>query len=86
MKQASGNSWTSRDQNIEAFDALFEKFADSIIVISYKKFGVPSIDTLIRMLKRHGRKVRSRSRHYKYALNHQNGEAKLNREVIAHRE
>jgi len=34
------------------------------------------------MLKRHGKKVRTHSQHYKYALNHQNGEAKLNREVI----
>jgi len=82
MKQTYTNRWISRDQNAKVFDALFEKFAKSIIVVSYKKFGVPSIDTLIRMLKRHGKRVRSHSRHYKYALNHQNGEAKLNREVV----
>ena len=82
MKRTDTDRWIDRDQNRKAFDALFEKFAESIIVVSYKKFGVPSIETLIRMLKRHGKKVRSRSRHYKYALNHQNGEAKLNREVI----
>lgn len=82
MKQTCTNRWINRDQNTKAFDALFEKFSKSIIVVSYKKFGVPSIETLIRTLKRHGKKVRSHSRHYKYALNHQNGEAKLNREVI----
>lgn len=82
MKQTHTNRWTIRDQNRKAFDVLFDKFAESIIVVSYKKFGIPSIDTLIRILKRHGKRVRSRSRHYKYALNHQNGEAKLNREVI----
>jgi len=82
LKQTYANKWINCDQNTKAFDALFEKFAESIIVVSYKKFGVPSIDTLIRMLKRHGKRVRSHSRHYKYALNHQNGEAKLNREVI----
>lgn len=81
MKPRS-NEWIDPDRNSEAFDALFEKFKGSIIVVSYKKFGVPSIDTLLRMFKRHGRKVRSRSRHYIYALNHQNGSAELNREVL----
>ena len=76
------NDWVNPEANSEAFDALFEKFKRSIIVVSYKKFGTPSIDTLIRMFRRHGRKVRSRSRHYKYALNHQNGSAELNREVL----
>jgi hypothetical protein len=82
MKPERSNDWIDRDNHSKAFDALFEKYAKSIIVVSYKKFGVPSIDTLVRMLKRHGRKVRSHSRHYKYALNHQNGEAKLNREFL----
>jgi adenine-specific DNA methylase len=82
MKQSCSNKWINREQNIKAFDALFEKFAKSIIVVSYKKFGIPCIETLIRMLKGHGKKVRTHSRHYKYALNHQNGEAKLNREVV----
>lgn len=81
MKRRS-NDWVDPEKNGAAFDALFEKFRQSIIVVSYKKFGVPSIDTLIRMFKRHGRKVQSRSRHYKYALNHQNGSAELNREVL----
>ena len=81
MKPRS-NEWIDLDRNSRAFDALFEKFKRSIIVVSYKKFGVPSIDTLLRVFRRHGRKVRSRSRHYKYALNHQNGSAELNREVL----
>ena len=76
------NDWVNPEANSEAFDALFEQFKRSTIVVSYKKFGTPSIDTLIRMFRRHGRKVRSRSRHYKYALNHQNGSAELNREVL----
>ncbi len=82
IKQTCINKWVNRGQNIKAFDTLFEKFAESVFVVSYKKFGTPSISTLIRMLKRHGKRVRSRSRHYKYALNRQNGDAKLNREVI----
>jgi adenine-specific DNA methylase len=82
MKASRPNIWADGNRRVEALDALFETFKDSTLVISYKRFGVPSIDTLVKMLKRHGRKVRSFSRHYKYALNHQNGEAHLNREVL----
>lgn len=82
MKRDQPDSWAEPNRRIEVLNALFEKFKASTLVLSYKRFGVPSIDTLIRMLKRHGRKVRSHSRHYKYALNHQNGSANLNREVL----
>jgi adenine-specific DNA-methyltransferase len=82
MKRLCPNDWIDPEKNSKAFDALFETFKGSIIVVSYKKYGVPSINTLIRMFKKHGRRVRSRSRHYKYALNHQNGSAELNREVL----
>jgi adenine-specific DNA-methyltransferase len=82
MKRDQQDLWANPNKRIEALNALIEKFKASTLVISYKRFGVPSIDTLIRMLKRHGKKVRSHSRHYKYALNHQNGSAILNREVL----
>jgi adenine-specific DNA-methyltransferase len=82
LKELSPNEWIDRSKQAQALDALFEKFDDSIIVLSYKKFGVPSIETLVKMLKKHGKKVHSHSRHYKYALNHQNGTAALNREVL----
>jgi adenine-specific DNA-methyltransferase len=82
MKEAKPDSWCDPKKRIEVLDALFEKFRASTLVVSYKRFGVPSIETLIKMLKRHGKKVQSHSRHYKYALNHQNGSADLNREVL----
>lgn len=82
FKDTGSNPWIDFNKQAATFDCLLEKFSKSIIAVSYKKFGVPSIDTLIKMFKRHGRRVRSHSRHYIYALNHQNGEAKLNREVL----
>jgi adenine-specific DNA-methyltransferase len=82
MKCKRNDSWAKPNHRLALLDKLFDKFKHSTLVLSYKRFGVPSIDTLVRMLKRHGRKVRSRSRHYKYALNHQNGSACLNREVL----
>lgn len=67
---------------LESFEILFDKFRNSIIVVSYKKGGTPSIETLVRLLKRIKNNVSTKSLHYKYALNHQNGDAKNNREVL----
>lgn len=66
----------------ESFENLFYKFQKSKIVLSYKKGGTPSIDTLVKLLKKFKPNVTTRSLHYKYALNHQNGDAKNNREVL----
>jgi len=74
--------WIDPKQNTIAFEQLFEKYAGSMFVVSYKKYGSPSIDTLVRMLKRRGKKVNVHTKHYKYALNQQNGSAKLNRECL----
>ena len=74
--------WADPERNGAAFENLFDKFAGSIVAISYKKYGRPSIDTLVRMLKRRGKKVSVHTRHYNYALNQQNGSAKLNRECL----
>src|SRR5690606_12206873 len=64
----------------KTFENLIEKFQDSTIVLSYKKGGIPSIDYLIKLMKRHKKRVYTQSQHYKYALNKQNGDAKKNRE------
>jgi adenine-specific DNA-methyltransferase len=67
---------------IKTFDKLIGRFKDSIIVISYKFGGIPSIDELTKILHKYKRKIRIYDRHYKYALNNQNGNAILNREYI----
>jgi adenine-specific DNA methylase len=76
------NRWIDKNKIFKSYDLLFEKFKNSTIVISYKKGGLPSIDFLRDKLKEHGRKVRMHTCHYKYALNHQNGTAEKNREVL----
>ena len=66
----------------EDFEELVVKFRKSKIVISYKKGGVPSINHLVKLVKKVKGNAHTASLHYKYALNHQNGNAKLNREVL----
>lgn len=69
-----------RDNINDTFEELISKFRDSIIVLSYKKGGSPSIETLVRIMKRYKTRVYTRSLEYVYALNRQNG--KDNREVL----
>ncbi len=76
------NPWIDPQRNKEALDILVDNFPQSIIVISYKRFGHPSIEGLKDILKRHGRETEMHSRRYSYALNHQNGQALRNREVL----
>jgi adenine-specific DNA-methyltransferase len=66
----------------EKIDNLFEKFRNSTIMLSYKIGGIPSVDEIENLLKKYKRRVFTVSLHYKYALNKQNGNAALNREVL----
>jgi adenine-specific DNA methylase len=72
----------SEYQIFETIEEILHKFRKSIIVLSYKKGGTPSIDTLRKMMKKFKKEVYTTSMHYKYALNNQNGNALKNREVL----
>lgn len=76
------NPWIDTNKNSMALGNLLEKHRASAIAISCKKYGRPSIETIVRLLKRLGKQVSVHTRHYKYALNQQNGSAKLNRECL----
>ena len=82
LKCEVANDWCDPNKSIRSFDDLLGKFPSSIVAISYRKHGTPSLPTLVNLLKRHGRRVETFTRHYKYALNHQNGDAKFNREAL----
>jgi len=60
--------WTQPARIASAFEAVFERWKDSILVVSYRSDGVPSIEELKRLLQRHKRSVTVRARDYQYAL------------------
>ncbi|HEY9166631.1 MAG TPA: DNA adenine methylase [Candidatus Kryptonia bacterium] len=80
--QEDGKSDFGLDDIHLTFERMLERFKGSKIVLSYKKSGAPSIEYICRLLKKLGKKVYTRSIHYSYALNHQNGDAKKNREYL----
>lgn len=64
------------------FERLIKKFRRSIIVLSYRYGGTPTIDELSQMMLKYKEHLRVYDRHYKYALNKQNGNVALNREYL----
>ncbi len=61
--------WTNRKAIYGAFDRLFRRFRESILVVSYRSDGIPSESELVSMLRRYKREVRvERFGRYKYVL------------------
>lgn len=48
--------WTDKDNISTGFCRLIERFKNSIIVFSYRSNGIPSIESLISLLEKHGRR------------------------------
>jgi len=62
------NVWVGHKTAIKAFERLFGKFQDSIIVVSYRSPGIPSKSALKTLLEQYKKNVRVHSRYCKYAL------------------
>ena len=82
FKKEFDNSGFDKKNINNSIDKLFKKFQFSIIVFSYKIGGIPSIDDIKEIMCRYKKNVFTEDKHYKYALNNQNGDARFNREVL----
>ena len=61
--------WCDRKSIREAFDRIFRRFSDSILVVSYRDNGIPSPKELIELLSRYKRHVCSANNtEYRYVL------------------
>jgi adenine-specific DNA methylase len=61
--------WTDKRKITSAFDQLFRKFRDSILVVSYRADGIPSISDLVSLLRQYKSHVQELDRtEYKYVL------------------
>jgi len=76
--KASKSIWTDQNRILSGFDRLFSKFRDSILVISYRADGIPSIGQLKALLGKYKLNVEeSRRKNYKYVLSTNNSEEVL---------
>lgn len=67
--KGNGSVWINKNRIHSAFDLLFKKFQNSILVVSYRADGIPSIKELLNLLKKYKQNVNELKRkNYKYVL------------------
>lgn len=71
------NEWCNKNHIHRAFEKLFDKYRESILVVSYRDDGIPMIDELEMMLKKIEKKVRVEKLNYKYVLSNNNSKEVL---------
>ncbi len=71
------NEWCNKGEIQEAFERLFKKFQDSILVVSYRYNGVPTISELVDILKRYKTSTEIKKLDYKYVLSNGNSKEVL---------
>ena len=71
------SEWCNKGEIHGAFARLFDKFKNSILVVSYRDDGTPTISELADMLKKHKKSVEIKKLNYKYVLS--NGNTKIGR-------
>jgi adenine-specific DNA-methyltransferase len=63
------SAWSDPRRSETAFGELFEKYQKSILVVSYRSDGIPSVETLIDLLRKYKKKVKAvHYGEYKYVL------------------
>lgn len=60
--------WEDKNKITQAFNDLFDKFKESIIVVSYRDDEIPSINQIENMLKDLNKKITIYRESYQYAL------------------
>ena len=73
--RSNGSVWTNKNEILHAFDKLFKKFRDSILVVSYRSDGIPSVEEMENLLKRYKKNiVELKRKEYKYVLSNNHSE------------
>ncbi len=72
------SAWNDKKLILNAFDLLFEKFKNSILVVSYRSDGIPSISELEDVMRKYKDDVKDvKRKKYKYVLSNKESEEVL---------
>ena len=65
----NGSDWSRKEKIESAFESLINQFQDSILAISYRSDGIPSIERITDILKKYGKEISiHESKEMKYVL------------------
>lgn len=73
--------FSTRDGAFNAFDSLFSKFSDSILIVSYSSNSIPTQDDMVALMKKYKKHVEVIPIDYKYSFGNQK-EAKTHRNSV----
>ena len=73
----SKDGWCDKRKIYKAFRKLFMQYRDSILVISYRDNGIPTIEELVEMLKKWKKSIEVKKIDYKYVLSNRNSKEVL---------
>jgi len=71
------NEWCNKGEIHQAFEKLFKKFKDSILIVSYRDDGTPTVNELVRMLKKYKKNIELKKLDYRYVLSNGNSKEVL---------
>ena len=71
------NEWCNKGEIHNAFEKLFHKFQESILVVSYRDDGTPTIAEFVEMLKKYKDSIEVKKLDYKYVLSNGNSKEVL---------
>ena len=71
------SEWCCKGEIHQAFERLFHKFRDSIMVVSYRDNGTPTINELVGMLEKYKKHIELKKLDYKYVLSNGNSKEVL---------
>lgn len=74
LKGKGENPWTKKKKIHSKFESVFKKFQDSVIVVSYRNDGSPTIEKLAELLSTYKNNVETHKISHKYVLS-KNGES-----------
>ncbi len=66
--KGKNNIWNDKNNIYNAFEKLFYKFQNSILAVSYREDGIPSIEEIVSMLSKYKNDVHINKINYKYTL------------------
>ena len=73
--------FATKDGAAGAFDQLFQKFSDSILIVSYSSNSLPSQEDMVQLMKKYKNQVDVVPINYKYSFGNQ-GDAKTHRNSV----
>ncbi|NMC61095.1 MAG: DNA methyltransferase [Candidatus Methanofastidiosa archaeon] len=71
------SEWCNKGEIHQAFERLFDKFRESIMVVSYRDDGTPTINELVEILGKYKKSIEVKKLDYKYVLSNGNSKEVL---------